>query len=395
MRGMRQDGAKKTQAVEAALRERVKELTCLYAIAQLAGRPGISLEALLVGIAKLVRRAWQYPEITSARIVLDGRHHEAPAFRSGPQRQTAELVVGGVTRGFIEVVYATAKPVLDEGPFLKEERSLINALAAQVAAIVQRREVEQDRLDLQNQLRHAERLATVGQLAAGMAHELNEPLGNILGFAQLALKTSGVPAQTRADIEKITAASLRARETIRKLLVFARQSPPQKSEVDLNQLVMDGLQLFKARCQKQGVDLELTLAPDLPGLTADPGQLTQVLVNLVVNALQAMPGPGRLKVETKACAKHVSLVVEDTGTGISQEMIPKLFVPFFTTKDVGEGTGLGLSVAHGIVASHHGKITVESVVDQGTRFEIQLPVAARRTAKRSRNQRRTPRASRE
>ncbi len=365
-----------TQAVEAALRERVKELTCLYEIAQLAGRPGISLEAILAGIAELVRRAWQFPDITSARITLDGRGHETSRFREGPQRQTAEVVAAGVTRGVVEVVYAEAKPKLDEGPFLKEERSLINAVAAQVAAIVQRREMEQDRVDLQNQLRHAERLATIGQLAAGIAHELNEPLGNILGFAQLALTSPELPGQTRADIEKITAASLRARETIRKLLIFARQSPPQKSRINLNQLVEDGLQFFEARCKKQDVVLELDLESGLPDLTADPGQLSQVLVILVVNALQAMPGAGRVTVRTRACADHLSLVVEDTGVGIRPELLPKLFVPFFTTKEVGEGTGLGLSVAHGIVASHQGRILVESAEGLGSRFEIRLPAAA-------------------
>ena len=365
-----------TQVVEAALRERVKELTCLYEIAQLAARPGISLEAILGGIAELVRRAWQYPEITSARITLDGRVHETFRFRAGPQTQTAEVVVAGATRGAVEVVYAEARPELDEGPFLNEERSLINTVAAQVAAIVQRREIERERADLENQLRHAERLATIGQLASGIAHELNEPLGNILGFAQLALKSPHLAGQTRADIEKITAASLRARETIRKLLIFARQSPPRKSRVNLNQLVEDGVQLFEARCRKQDIVLALDLQSGLPDLTADPGQLSQVLVILVVNAIQAMPGAGRVTVKTRADASRVSLIVEDTGLGIPADLLPKLFVPFFTTKEVGEGTGLGLSVAHGIVASHQGSIVVESEEGRGSRFEIRLPVAA-------------------
>ena len=365
-----------TQVVEAALRERVKELTCLYEIAQLAARPGISLEAILGGIAELVRRAWQYPEITSARITLDGRVHETFRFRAGPQTQTAEVVVAGATRGAVEVVYAEARPELDEGPFLSEERSLINTVAAQVAAIVQRREIERERADLENQLRHAERLATIGQLASGIAHELNEPLGNILGFAQLALKSPDLAGQTRADIEKITAASLRARETIRKLLIFARQSPPRKSQVNLNQLVEDGVQFFEARCRKQDIVLALDLQSGLPDLTADPGQLSQVLVILVVNAIQAMPGAGRVTVKTRADASRVSLIVEDTGLGIPADLLPKLFVPFFTTKEVGEGTGLGLSVAHGIVASHQGSIVVESEEGRGSRFEIRLPVAA-------------------
>jgi two-component system NtrC family sensor kinase len=370
----RQRGA---TAVETALRERVKELTCLYEIAQLAARPGITAHELLSEIANSVRNAWQYPEITSVRISIDGSSHDTPGFRDGPHRQSAPIVISEAPRGRVEVVYAEDRPELDEGPFLHEERNLINAVAAQIASIVQGREAQQERLDLQNQLRHADRLATIGQLAAGVAHELNEPLGNILGFAQLAEKCPGLPDQGRADIEKITAASLRAREIIKKLLAFARQSSPDKTKVDVNLLVQEGLYFFQARCAKQGIDLDLALAPDLPAITADGSQLTQVLVNLVVNAVQAMPDGGRLTVGTRAAAESVLLVVEDTGIGMSEEIVKKLFVPFFTTKDIGQGTGLGLAVAHGIVRSHGGRIEVQSAPGQGTRFEVWLPLSPR------------------
>jgi len=288
--------------------------------------------------------------------------------------QAADLVVAGAHRGAVQVIYAEAKPELDEGPFLREERSLIDAVAGQLALIVERREAEEEKTELQDQLRHADRLATIGQLAAGVAHELNEPLGNILGFAQLAKKCCGLPEQAREDIARIEPACLQAREIIKKLLVFARQTPPERTRVNLNELVKEGLSFFEARLAKDGTELVLDLSPELPDTTADPGQLNQVLVNLVVNALQAMPNGGRLTVQTRAGGSHISVVVEDTGTGMSEDVVEKLFVPFFTTKDVGEGTGLGLPVAHGIVTSHGGSIKVESTVGQGTRFEIQLPV---------------------
>jgi signal transduction histidine kinase len=272
-------------------------------------------------------------------------------------------------------MYADEMPQRDEGPFLKEERKLINAVASQIGSTVERLEAEQDRLELQNQLRHADRLATIGQLAAGVAHELNEPLGNILGFAQLAERCAGLPEQARSDIARITAASLRAREIIRKLLVFARQDPPQKSRVELNQLVEEGLRFFEARCAQQEIELQLELSSELPAITADPAQLNQVLVNLVVNALQAMPSGGRLIVRTQTGGGQVVLVVEDTGIGMDGDVIEKLFTPFFTTKDVGEGTGLGLPVAHGIVTSHGGSIRVQSTVGLGTKLEVRLPCA--------------------
>jgi two-component system NtrC family sensor kinase len=363
-----------SRSAKAALRERVKELTCLYGIAQIAGQPGISLEDILQGIVELLPPAWQYPEVSSARIVLGGGSYSTAGFRESHQKQAADIVVRGKRRGVVEVVYLEDKPILDEGPFLKEERSLINAVANQMAAILERREAEEERAKLQDELRHADRLATIGLLAAGVAHELNEPLGSILGFAQLAKKCSGLPESAKQDIVKIESASLHAREIIKELLVFARQMPPEKTQVSLNHVVEEVLYFLGGRCAEAGIELECSLSPNLPDITADPAQLNQVLVNLVVNALQAMPEGGKLRVETRVRKGDVCLTVDDTGPGMSGEVLEKIFVPFFTTKDVGQGTGLGLPVVHGIVTSHGGTIRAESRVGQGTRFEMRLPV---------------------
>jgi GAF domain-containing protein len=210
------------QRVHAASNERVKELTCLYGIAQAAERAEISLEEILQCIVGLLPQAWQYPENAFGRIILDGVSYSTPGFQDSRQKQSATITVNGKNRGVVEVVYAEKRPKLDEGPFLKEERSLIDAVARQVALLIERREAEEDKSNLQNQLRHADRLATIGQLAAGVAHELNEPLGNILGFAQLAQKCSGLPKQAEKDIEQIVSASLHSREVIKKLLLTAR-----------------------------------------------------------------------------------------------------------------------------------------------------------------------------
>ena len=359
---------------QVALRERIKELTCLYGIAQLAAQPGISLEEIMQGIVELLPPAWLYPEVASGRIILDGHSYTMSTFRQGQQKQTADIDVSGELRGVVEVTYAEEMPELDEGPFLKEERSLIDAIAREVAIIIERRQAEEDKLKLQDQLRHADRLATIGQLAAGVAHELNEPLGNTLGFAQLAKKCPGLPKQAEQDIEKAIIASLHAREVIKKLMLFARPMLPKKTQVNLNQLVEEGLYFLESRCDKEGIELVRLFSPDLPEITADPAQLTQVLVNLIVNALQAMPEGGRLTVQTLSGEKHLSLIVEDTGVGMSEEVMRKIFIPFFTTKDVNQGTGLGLPVVHGIVTSHGGSIQVNSKIGRGTRFEVKLPL---------------------
>jgi signal transduction histidine kinase len=366
-----------------ALRERVKELTCLYGIGRIAQLRGVSIGEALLRIVELLPPAWQFPEIASARIILDGRSYTTPGFRVRPRRQTVDLVIRGSVRGVIEVVYAEDRPEFVEGPFLSEEQSLLDTVAREVSLILDGREADEHQSRLQAQLRHADRLATIGQLAAGVAHELNEPLGNILGFAQLLQKGSDLPQGAASDVGKIVKASLHAREVIHKLLVFSRQTTPVLSLVNLNRIVQDGLYFLESRCSRAGIQVVSNLAPELPDIKADASQLHQVLVNLVVNSIQATPSGGVLTIETAAGTEFVSLGVLDTGCGMTDEIKGKIFTPFFTTKDVNEGTGLGLAVVHGIISSHGGSIHVESTPGKGTRFQIRLPLAGESKAERA------------
>ena len=358
---------------QVGLRERVKELTCLYGIAKIVEQGSLSLRDILQEIVMLLPPAWLYPEIASARIILDDQTYATPNYKEDTHKQTAKIIVGGLQRGIVEVTYREEKPELDEGPFLKEERSLIDTVAREIVLIIERTQIEEDKERLQEQLRHADRLATIGQLSAGVAHELNEPIGGILGFAQLMQKDPGLSSQAKIDTEKIMRASLHAREVIKKLMLFARQVPPQKTRVNLNQIVKDGLYFLESRCTKEGIKVVCQLSSPLPDVIADQSQMTQVLVNTVVNAIQAMPNSGKLTIRTLASDKFVSLIVEDTGVGMEKNISSQIFQPFFTTKDVGVGTGLGLSVVYGIVTSHGGTIDVESKVGQGTRIKIKLP----------------------
>jgi len=360
---------------QATLRERVKELTCLYGIDQIRERQDLSLSESLRDIVLLLPPAWLHPQIARARIVHEGSVYCTPDFRDGPHRLTADIVVRKRSCGFVEVVYTESQPTLDEGPFLEEERWLIDAVANQVGAMLERRLADEERAKLESQLRHADRLATIGQLAAGVAHELNEPLGNILGFAQLARKTPDLPRPAADDIDKTVTAALHARDIVSRLMLFARQKMPTQAQVKLNDLVENGHPFLESRCAKAGIRLVHRLAADLPAIVADAGQLDQVLVNLVVNAIQAMPDGGTLTITTERGDGIVVLTVEDTGVGMSADVLSKVFVPFFTTKAVGEGTGLGLSVVHGIVTAHGGRIEVESKPGLGTRFRVLLPIA--------------------
>ena len=358
---------------QAALNERVKELTCLYGIASVTRQLDRSVQSVLEKIAALLPPAWQYPEVAVSRIVFDGKEYGTADFKAARFRQSAKIVAGGAQRGTVEVGYADEKPEFVEGPFLKEEDDLLGAVAREVSLFIEQYEAARHKGQLEEQLRHADRLATIGQLAAGVAHEINEPLGGILGCAQLARKSPELGQETAVDLDDIIAASLHAREIVKKLMLFARQTPSKRTHVDLNQIVEEGMSFLEARCAKEGVDLVRELTPDLPLPLGDPSQLQQMLVNLVVNAMQAMPAGGTLTVATRADDASVVLVVGDSGVGMSDEVKKQIYDPFFTTKDVGEGTGLGLSVVHGIVASHRGSINCDSKVGSGTRFEIQLP----------------------
>jgi signal transduction histidine kinase len=362
--------------VEWALRERVKELTCLYGIARVTQQANSSLDSALQQIVELLPPAWQYPQTAYARIVLDNKAYSCGASAPTAHQQSADLMIDGCKRGLVEVGYTRVVITDSESPFLDEERSLIEMVAREVAIHIERHEAEEQRSNLQEQLRHADRLATLGQLAAGVAHEINEPLANILGFAQLAKKAPGLPKQAAEDMEKIVRNCLHARGVIQKLLTFARQMPPEKALVNLNSIVRDGLYFLESRCAKAAIEICRDLDEDLPDIFVDASQLHQVLVNLVVNAIQAMPEGGIVKIGTRVQGEFVSLLVSDTGTGMTEEIKERIFTPFFTTKDVNEGTGLGLAVVHGIVASHGGVIRVESTVGKGTTFEIRLPAKA-------------------
>ncbi len=358
-----------------ALRERVKELSCLYRISRIFARSAGEHDEVFQHIVELIPPAWQYPEIASARIVLDGKQYVAPGCEEGGPRQTADVIVAGRCRGTVDVVYREDRPARDEGPFLQDERNLLDAIARQIAVLVEHQEAEEDRALLHLQLMHADRLATIGQLSAGVAHELNEPLSSILGFAQLLQRDPQMPEGAGSDLGKIVAAALHAREIIKKLLLFARQTPTIKGPVNLNYVIQGAIDLFRHQFEKEGIELVCVLQPELPVLAADAGQLTQVLVNLVVNAVQAMPQGGTLTVQTRAEDGQVVCCVQDTGVGMAEEVQNRLFVPFFTTKEVNQGTGLGLPVVHGIVTAHGGTIEVASAPGRGTTFTIRLPVA--------------------
>jgi two-component system NtrC family sensor kinase len=223
------------------------------------------------------------------------------------------------------------------------------------------------------QIGRSEQLASVGRLAAGVAHEINNPLTGVLAFADLLREKENMDAQDREDLELIIRETKRAREIVKGLLDFARETPQVKTQVDINDLARQTLKLLGKRDAFQGIFLLEELAEPLPLVHGDKNQLQQVLVNLSLNACEAMPRGGTLVVATSCAKDHVVIKVSDTGCGIKKDHLDKIFEPFFTTKPVGKGTGLGLSVTYGIVQQHGGTLEVESDEGKGATFTVILP----------------------
>jgi two-component system, NtrC family, sensor kinase len=240
-----------------------------------------------------------------------------------------------------------------------------------------------ERSRLESQLSHSERLASLGILAAGVAHEINNPMASILAgvesLQRWLVRTPEVPAEPRVEADEVLMLlereARRCRETTDKLLLLAQPYRVAPGWVDLNRAVSDTLSLLRYQMRKQRVEAVEDLAPDLPAVWAREGGMRSVVMNLSMNAVQAMPGGGTLTLRTRSLGRAVTLEVADSGPGISPDHQDRIWDPFFTTKPVGEGTGLGLSITQRIIVRHGGSIHLESRPGEGAHFVVELPIA--------------------
>lgn len=230
-----------------------------------------------------------------------------------------------------------------------------------------------ERKRIQEHLQKAERLAELGTLASGMAHEIGTPMNVIQGRAEYLFQRTTDEGSKKGLATIITQVE-RITKVMNQLLAFARRRTAERKAVDLGEIVEDSLEMFQERIAHSCITVDKSIEANVPSVLADRDQLIQVLINLIVNSLHAMPDGGRLRLSLAREGRHVCLGVSDTGHGMPEEIRSKVFEPFFTTKDFGKGTGLGLTVVKGIVEEHGGTIAVESVVDKGTTFWIRLPL---------------------
>jgi len=526
------------------LGERVKELNCLYSLSSLIEKPDISLNDIFKGITNLIPPSWQYPEITCARIIFEDKEYKTKNFKETTWKQACEIAVDNKELGNVEIFYLEERPDIDEGPFLKEERALIEAICERLGHVVERvkaeqelhdsekryrslietmkdglatqdedgnlifvnkslcqmleyskdeligkpaielydevnrdifnnkmlkrktgisqsyeieftcsdgrkiptivsgqpildvdgqykgsfavitdiselKHAEEDKKKIETQLLQSEKMASVGQLAAGVAHEINNPTGfvssNLRSLSEYTKDISELTGEYRKLIAELQK-TMPKNEDLQPISKQVKRINTLEAKVDIDFIMNDISELIKE--SREGTDRIKTIVADLknyahpgedkpqftdinnnldstlnmvwnelkykakvikdygnlPEVKCYPQQLNQIFANLLVNAAQAIEEQGEIFISTIPDDGFVKISIKDTGLGIPEENLSKVFDPFFTTKEVGKGTGLGLNVAYNIIQKHKGSINVESKADKGTTFTIRIPV---------------------
>ncbi|PIX27264.1 MAG: hypothetical protein COZ67_03210, partial [Chloroflexi bacterium CG_4_8_14_3_um_filter_45_15] len=243
--------------------------------------------------------------------------------------------------------------------------------------ITEHKQLQDEKAEWERKAHVASRLASIGQMAAGVAHEINNPLTAVIGYARLLQTKKDIPGDIRQDIDIIHEEAQRVANIVRKLLAFARQQKPERKLVNINDTISTTLDLRAYSLKTNNIEVTTQLDPDLPMTLADASQLQQVFLNIILNAETEMKlahGKGKFLVKTAQVNNNIRISFEDNGPGIAEENLDRIFEPFFTTREVGQGTGLGLSLCHGIVAEHGGRIYAQSKLGKGATFVVELPI---------------------
>jgi two-component system NtrC family sensor kinase len=298
-----------------------------------------------------------------------------------PSLQTNEATA--VKMSSVKMFNAVFRP-FNEFPIARADGSKINCEGDTALVQWHQRPVMQvnvrdvsERQRAGQQLHRAEKLSALGQLIAGVAHELNNPLAVVMGYSQVLARRTGLDEKLEANLKRILHESERASKIVRDLLAFARPTEPQKTVLNINRLVSVVLENQKPAICAAGVQVESRLANDLPDTMADHNQIEQVLVNLISNAVYALgsrPQPRILTIITEEIGNYIRIDVSDNGVGISKDILGTIFDPFFTTKPLGKGTGLGLTISNTIIQEHRGKILAENRSTGGARITVELPI---------------------
>lgn len=361
----------KLTPIEENLKEKVKELTCLYEISKTISQANCVNNEILNNIIFSTKKAWRNNDDAVVEIqtldygIATENTLEETIFQSSP------IYIAKKESGYIKVHYPKNKYTEDD--FIEDEQKLLDTIALEIGNFIEKYQVLEKKAMLRRTLERMDRLTLLGEMTAGIAHELNTPLGNILGFAEL-IKDHNTDPDIDSDISTVINSVIYSREIVKKLMCFSCEMPQQLQIQEIKPIIAFALSFLKANFQRKEIKTEITFSNDKQTAKIDSVQLTQVLFNLLINAIYASPEKSTIKINVENDLDYVFLSIADQGSGIAEETKPKIFDPFFTTKPTSDGCGLGLSVVHGIVKNHNGEITLKDNHPSGAIFIIKLPI---------------------
>ncbi|MCX7548635.1 HAMP domain-containing sensor histidine kinase [Xanthomarina sp. F1114] len=359
-------------SAEVKLNERIKELTCLYNVSSFIANSDLeNLEPTWQAIAYSLQGAIRYPEDASVELKIEDEIISAGAYSTENVYIVSAIKTFNIPIGSIKVGYTKTK--FNQNSFLNEEIQLLNKIALEIGNLFERKQIIESEAQAKRHIERVDRLGILGEITAGIAHELNTPLANILGYTELLKDQFKDNKPVLNDLDKIINSAIYSREVVKKLMFFSCDMPHQMEFSNIVPIIEDAIGLLNPNFTKKNINCQLDIEKEEILLRVDAIQLTQVIFNLVINAIYFSPEKGKIHVQVSDTDKIVTLKISDQGPGIKTSSSENIFNPFFTTKPVGEGSGLGLSVVHGIVKSHKGSITFDINKPNGTIFTIKLP----------------------
>lgn len=359
------------KTIEYTLRERLKELTCMYEVTSIIVNSDFEkLEMSLKSIAFCLKKAFQYEQEAGVHIICSETTVAIGEQPSNYIHIKAPIKVFNEPNGSIEVRYPSHKYTQED--FLGEEVKLLSNICLEIGNLIERKQIKEKEELIRKQMERNDRLTILGEITAGIAHELNTPLTSIIGFTEL-LDEQIKDELVQSDLSKIKENALFCREIVKKLMFFACEVPQQIQEILLNPVLQNVLNLLSPAFKKKDVCANLIMKDTSIGIKADEIQLTQVLFNIIMNALYYSPPKATVEIQASKGQIGIVILIKDQGSGIDEKLSDKIYEPFYTTKPVGDGSGLGLSVVHGIMSSHKGSISFYSNKPSGTVFELCFP----------------------
>jgi signal transduction histidine kinase len=359
-------------STEEILKERIKELTCLYDVSSALAKQDSAIEDKFDSICFILKNAWRFSEDSIVEFKLEDYYSTTNALPIDTIFQKVVIKIFDNDLGYIKVHYPSDK--FCNQHFLNDEEKLLKKVVTDITSFYEKHLNERKEILLKRSAERIDRLSILGEITAGIAHELNTPLGNILGFAEF-INEKSKEKQSQQDSAKIIKAAIYSREVVKKLMFFSCEMPQNMKFVKVIPILTEAVSLLRPNFVKASLRYEIDIEDFELEAQLDPIQLTQVLFNILINAIYASPLDTIIIIKTYTLENSFFVEVKDQGVGIDPNLKSKIFEPFFTTKPIGEGSGLGLSVVHGIVKSHKGDIITFDNKPKGTVFQVRIPLS--------------------